>query len=236
MRKRAGTCLMMTILLLMGIHRQGFSTDFSDWEKSGRIFKRFGDKSDLKTSREWIQWAQENLLYNRYLIKNKTKDQIKVAVVADWESAVKEETKTYQSAKFNLKDRWHGYEFISLSYTNLDFKEQAFGIHFELVPGQLTPDQVLKRYGKNHLEILPQEEKTTYRYTISLKDVSEISPWKFLQNQMTENDEMWVEFEAGKGKEIHSVEVLTVKAKPDKTPFTKNWKWDDDEDSGYDKP
>ncbi|MHB8481436.1 MAG: hypothetical protein ACYDBV_01675 [Nitrospiria bacterium] len=235
MKKRAAICFIMTILLLMGVHRQGVGADFSDWEKSGRIFKRFGDESGLKTSKEWIQWAHENLLYDRYLISNKTEDQIKSAAIADWESAVKEETKTYQSAKFNLKDHWHGYEFISLSYTNLDFKEQAFGIHFELVPGQLTADQVLNRYGKNHLEIISQGEKTTYRYTISLKDALEISPWKFLQEQMAENDELWVEFEAGNGKAIRSVEVLTVKAKPGKIPFTRNWKWDD-EDDGYDKP
>ena len=218
---------MVTIFLMTGFYQQGFCAEFLDWENSGGAIKRFGEKHDLKTSGEWIQWAQEKLLYDRYLKRNPTKEKIKMAALMDWKNARKEETPSFNSAKFQLKDHWHGYEFISFTYTSLDFMEQAFGIHFELVSRQLTLKQVIKRYGNDHLDVRhPEEGKTVYRYTILLQDSPEKSPWKLLQNQMAENDEVWVEFEAGPGEEVRSVEVLAVKAKPDKIPFTMNWKWD----------
>ena len=222
MKKKCRMFFVVIFLSIAGIHQEGLAADFSDWEKAGQVIKRFGEKNDLKTSREWVHWAQEKLFYDRYLKGNGTKEKVKVA-----------ETKSSMTAKFPLRDHWHGYESVSLSYTNLDFMEQAFGVHFEFPSefssNDLTVDQVLKRYGKSHLERVKRGEKTIYRYTLSQEDSLKNSHWKLLESQMGVNDELWVEFEVGRRKKIHSVEVLAIKAKPSRIPFTKNWKWNEDE-------
>lgn len=224
---KAKNIFTLLILFFLLSVQTGFGAEFLDWEKSGEVLKRFGEGSGLKNAREWTQWAQERLMAGRYLSKGfSTEEKIHQAAFLDWEKAQKEETKSYSMVKFPL-DQWHGYEFISLSYTNLDFKEQAFGIHFELSPSTLKLDEIIKRYGHQQLEILDQGGKKTYRYTVVPGDSLRETPWKFLQSQMIENDELWVEFELRDQDDVRSVEVLTVKASPSKIPFTKNWKWDD---------
>jgi hypothetical protein len=219
----------LLILILIG-HQTAFSVDFLDWEEAGKVLKRFGEENKMKNSREWIRWAEGKLLIDRFRQSgSRTEEKREAAALAEWNKSEKEETKSSITATFSFKDRWHGYKYLSLTYTNLDFKEQAFGIHFELIPDSLTVDEVVRRYGRDGLEVVDQGRQKTYRYAISPGDSLKKGPWRHLQNQMTENDELWVDFDLKDEKEVESVEVLTVKANPYRTPFTKNWKWDDDE-------
>jgi hypothetical protein len=226
--RRLSFLIGLLFLILIG-HQTAFSADFLDWESAGKVLKRFGEESKIKNSREWIQWAEGELLIDRFRQSgSQTEEKREAAALAEWEKAEKEETKSSATAKFLFKDRWHGYEYLSLTYTNLDFKEQAFGIHFELIPASLTVDEVVRHYGRDGLEVVDQGRKKTYRYAIPPGDSLKKGHWRLLQNQMTENDELWVDFDLKDEKEVASVEVLTVKANPYRTPFTKNWKWDDE--------
>jgi hypothetical protein len=212
-------------LLLTG--QSAYSADFSDWELSGEVLTRFGEEHLLKNVREWTQWAQERLLKDYYRSNGfSTEEKIHLAALSAWEKAVKEETRSYSTARFQT-DRWKGYEFVSLTYTNLDFKEQAFGIHFEIVPGTLKLDQVLKRYGTGKVEVIDEGKEKRYRFTLSPGDSLKGTPLGALQEGMIENDELWIDFGLSDPDDIRFVEVLTVKANPDRVPFTKNWKWDD---------
>ena len=197
--------------------------DFYEWERAGEILKRFGDEQNLKSAKEWIQWAHERLLTPYYRFKGlSSEENIRHAILSDWEKAAKEETKSFFTAKF-LTDNWEGYEFITLTYTNLDFKEQAFGVHFELKPGTLSINQVLKRYENQNREVSDEGNEKRYRYTITPGDSLKETPFGALQSQMFENDELWVDFQVRNGNnDVRYVEVLTVKANPHRVPFTKN--------------
>lgn len=217
--------LLSVFLLLAG--EPAFSADFSDWEGSGAVLTRFGDEYPLKNAREWTQWAGERLLKEYYRsIGSSTEEKIHLAALSAWEKAVKEETRSYSTARFQT-DRWKGFEFVSLTYTNLDFKEQAFGIHFEMVPGTLKLGQVLKRYGAGNGEVIDEGKEKRYRFALSPGGSLKGTPLEALQEGMADNDELWLDFELRGGDDIRFVEVLTVKAKPDRVPFTKHWKWDD---------
>ena len=217
--------LLFSSLLLAG--KPASSADFSDWEGSGGVLTRFGEEYPLKNAREWTQWAEERLLKDYYRSNGfSTEEKIHLAALSAWEKAVKEETRSYSTAKFQTS-RWKGYEFLSLTYTNLDFKEQAFGIHFEMVPGTLMLEKVLNRYGAGKGEVIDEGKEKKYRFTLSSGDSLKGTPLGALQEGMIENDELWLDFGLREGDDIRFVEVLTVKAKPDRVPFTKNWKWDD---------
>jgi hypothetical protein len=212
-------------LLLAG--KPASSADFSDWEGSGAVLIRFGEEHPLKNAREWTQWAEERLLKEYYRFNGfSTEEKIHLAALSAWEKAVKEESRSYSTARFPT-DRWKGYEYLSLTYTNLDFKEQAFGIHFEMVPGTLKLDQILRRYGNGKAEVIDEGKEKRYRFTLSPGASLKGTPLEDLQEGMIENDELWLDFGVREGEDIRFVEVLTVKAKPDRVPFTKNWKWDD---------
>lgn len=219
--------ILIVLSLLLGVGKTASSADFSDWEESGGVINRFGEEYPLKNAREWTQWAEERLLKDYYRSNGfTTKEKIHLAALSAWEKAVKEETRSYSTARFQI-GRWNGYEFLSLTYTNLDFKEQAFGIHFEMVPGTLKFDQVIKRYGAGRGEWIDEGREKRYRITLSPGDSLKETPLGALQEKMMENDELWIDFELRDADDIRFVEVLAVKAKPDRVPFTKNWKWDD---------
>jgi hypothetical protein len=206
---------------------EAFSAEFSDWEGSGEIFIRFGENQKLKNAREWTQTAQEKVLTPYYHSKGfLTNEQVHLAALSDWKIAAKEETKSYFSTQFPV-DRWRGYDFISLTYTNLDFKEQAFGIHFELVPGTLKLDQVTRRYEGQKGEMIDEGKRKRVRFTLLPGNALINSPFGKLQSQMIENDELWVDFGLFNDNEIAFVEVLTVKANPSRVPFTRNWKYEE---------
>jgi hypothetical protein len=218
--------LFFVLYFLLNI-KNGFCADYLDWEKSGEVFTRFGEENALKNAREWTQWAEERLLKEYYRSKGfSTEEKIHHAAFSDWEKARKEETKSFSTARFPIA-HWKGYEFISLTYTNLDFKEQAFGIHFELVPGTLNIGQIIKRYGNQRMEVIDEGKEKRFRFTITPGDSLKGTPLESLQEQMIENDELWVDFELRDQRDISFVEVLTIKAHPDRVPFTKNWKGDD---------
>ncbi|MBI3594412.1 MAG: hypothetical protein HY200_05580 [Nitrospirae bacterium] len=222
-------CRIFLIMLLFSAFQEGYGAEFSDWENSGEVLTRFGENQKLKNVREWTQWAQEKLLTPYYRSKGfSTTEQIHLAALSDWTHAEKEETKSYSSAMFSV-DHWKGYAFVSLTYTNLDFKEQAFGIHFELVPEALKLDQVIKRYVNQKMEWIEEGKVKRLRFILVPGDSLKETPFGKLQSQMIENDELWVDFGLRNSEEIGFVEVLTVKANPSRVPFTKNWKYDDQE-------
>lgn len=214
-------------ILLFYFAQDSFGADFSLWEGSGEAISRFGEEQVLKSAKEWTQWAQEKLLVRYYQSKGVlTVEKIHQEVQSDWNRAAKEETKSYFTIRFPL-DGWEGCSFLSLTYSNLDFKEQAFGIHFDLNPGALNMNKVFKRYENQQSELIDEGNEKRYRYTVTPGQSQKNTPFAALQGQMIENDELWVDFQARSGGEVRYVEVLTVKANPYRVPFTKNWKWEE---------
>ena len=215
------------LLFVLTVPQSAFPADFTDWEKAGEVLNRFGEGHSLKSPREWIQSAQEHLLTDYYRSKNLTSPEaIRQAARSDREKGEKEESRSYSYLKIPL-DRWKGYHYLSLTYTNLDFREQAFGIHYELVPGTLDISRVLQRYGTKEMEIIDEGKEKRYRFSLPFGNSLNGTPLGELQAGMIENDELWVDFYLRDEKDVRFVEVLTVKSDPYRTPFTKNWKWDD---------
>ena len=210
------------IFLLGSYASTAFSVEFSDWENAGKAFKRFGKESEIKNANEWLQSASGQILQSRYQEKGGAAGEtLKEKLRMAWEAATKDETRSYAMAKFKIEDRWHGYESIRLTYSNLDFKEQFFAIRFDMARDDFGLDSVLARYGKTNLEVIERDGKIFYRYTIPYGDHLKNTPWETIQSRVeSAEDEIWVEFELQSDqRSVKSVDLLAVKASPVMVPF-----------------
>jgi hypothetical protein len=222
-----GILTLLMVLLFLEKGAFASSPDFSDWESAGDAIARFGAEDKLKNATDWMRWAQRVLLKPYYLSKGlKSEEEMGSAAEQDWIRAEKRTSRSYQSMNFSL-DGWRGYRFLSLSYTNLDFKEQAFGIHFELLPGSLKIDEILNRYAGVIHDTFDEGGEKRLRFTIPPGRSLNGTPLSKFQSQLIDNDELWIDFGLSSDNQVRFVEVLNIKSNPQRVPFTKEWNWDD---------